>query len=129
VSSNAADRINEYIAKPGDWRTPVMARVRELISEAAPHAVGEWKWNSPTWSQHGHLVSISAFRNHVGVTFFKGAALPDSQGLFNGGLDAKHSRSLLIHAGDSLDEAAFRALVAAAVAYNTHNARGGSTAR
>ena len=50
------------------------------------------------------------------VNFFEGAALPDPKRLFNAGLDAKRSRGIDLHEGESLDRAAFTALVRAAVA-------------
>lgn len=115
---NASERIDEQVAALSDWRGPTLARLRELILEAAPGVVEEWKWNSPTWSQNGLLVSVGAFKKHVGVNFLQGASLEDPHGLFNGGLDAKNSRSVNIYDGDAVDESAFQALVRAAVAYN-----------
>jgi hypothetical protein len=52
------------------------------------------------------------------VNFFKGASLSDPTGLFNAGLEAKASRAIDLGPGDRVDEAAFRSLVAAAVAAN-----------
>lgn len=115
---NASERIDEQIAALSDWRGATLARLRELILEAAPGVVEEWKWNSPTWSHSGLRVSVGAFKKHVGVNFFQGASLEDPHGLFNSGLGAKNSRSINIYEGDEIDESAFQALVRAAVAYN-----------
>jgi len=54
----------------------------------------------------------------VKVNFFKGAVLPDPHGLFNGGLNAKASRSIDLSKGDQVDEAALQDLVREAVAHN-----------
>lgn len=115
---NASERIDKQIATLADWRGVMLARLRELILEAEPNLVEEWKWNSPTWSDNGLLVSVGAFKNHVGVNFFQGTSLEDPRGLFNGGLDAKNSRSINIYEDDEISEPAFRELVRAAVAYN-----------
>jgi hypothetical protein len=52
------------------------------------------------------------------LNFFKGASLDDPAGLFNAGLDAKATGAIDLHKGDSLDEAALRDLIRAAVALN-----------
>jgi len=95
-----------------------MARFRKLILKAAPELTEEWKWDTPVFSHKGLVCAIGAFKDHVGINFFQGASLQDPHGLFNGGLDAKASRSIKLNEGDKLDEAAFQKLVKAAVAYN-----------
>jgi hypothetical protein len=52
------------------------------------------------------------------MNFFKGASLKDPRGLFNGGLEAKTSRSINLRDGDAIDEAALLDLIRAAVALN-----------
>jgi hypothetical protein len=54
----------------------------------------------------------------VKINFFKGASLPDPHHLFNGGLDAKASRSIDLSMGDRINEPALQALVRAAIAQN-----------
>lgn len=48
----------------------------------------------------------------------RGAALPDPAGLFNAGFGGKVRRAIDLHEGDTLDEAAFKALIRAAAAAN-----------
>jgi hypothetical protein len=112
-------QITDYIFGLTDWRGQELARLRKLILEAEPGLTEEWKWSSPVWSHKGLVCSISAFKEHVGVNFFKGASLQDPRGLLNHGLDAKATRSIKLLKGDTLDEAAFKDLVRAAVAHNT----------
>ena len=77
-----------------------------------------------------NVVAVGAFQDHVKINFFKGAALSDSQHLFNAGLDAKGSRGIDIHEGDRLNETAFKALLGAAIALNGRRpARRRSTTR
>ena len=52
------------------------------------------------------------------MTFAKGAALDDPACLFNSSLDGNVRRAIDVHAGETVDPAAFKALVLAAVAIN-----------
>ena len=96
-----------------------MARLRKLILETDREATEEWKWGTPVWSHNGNMVAVGAFKDHLKLNFFQGAALPDPRALFNAGLDAKATRALDIHEGDKVNEPALKELIRAAVAYNT----------
>ncbi len=109
-------RITHYIADLPDWRGETLARVRKLILDAAPELVEQWKWNVPLWSCRGNVLAVGAFKDHVKLNFFHGAALEDPAGLFNAGLEAKGSRAIDIRQGEKLDERALRQLLRAAVA-------------
>ena len=50
ASANITRRIEEL----GDWRGETLARVRELIHDADPDILEEWKWREvPVWSHDG----------------------------------------------------------------------------
>jgi len=115
---NATGQITKYIAGMKDWRGKEMAELRKLILKADPKLSEEWKWGTPVFSYNGLVCAIGAFKDHLGVNFFKGASLKDPKHLFNSGLDAKAMRTIKLFEGDKLDEAAFQKLVKAAVAYN-----------
>jgi hypothetical protein len=110
--------ITNQIAGLADWRGPLMARLRELIHEAAPGITEKWKWDTAVWSQKGNVVAAAAFKDHVKLNFFKGASLTDPQELFNAGLEAKATRAIDFSKGDKIQEAALKDLVRAAVALN-----------
>jgi hypothetical protein len=110
--------ITDYIAELGDWRGSTLARLRKIIGEASPKLSEEWKWGSPVWVHNGLVCAASAFKDHVKVNFFKGAALKDPKGLLNAGLEAKVMRSIDFRQGDKIDATALKALVRAAVAQN-----------
>ena len=59
----------------------------------------------------------------VKLTFFKGASLKDPSGLFNSSLEGNARRAIDLHQGDKLDEAAFKALIRAAVALTSPSTR------
>jgi len=114
-----SQQIDKHIQELADWRGKLLARLRKLILKAAPELTEEWKWDTPVWSYKGNVVAGGAFKDHIKLNFFKGAALKDSHGLFNAGLDAKATRGIDFHEGDKVDEAALKDLVREAVAYNT----------
>jgi hypothetical protein len=116
---NASESIDKYIAGIVDWRGKLIARLRELILDAAPNLVEEWKWDTPVWSYNGTVVSVGAFKDKVKINFFKGASLKDPHHLFNAGLDAKKSRAIDISETDDIKEDALKDLIRAAVALNT----------
>jgi hypothetical protein len=110
--------ITHQIAELGDWRGNMLARLRNLIHEAAPDITEEWKWDTAVWSQKGNVVAAGAFKDHIKLNFFKGASLDDPQGLFNAGLDAKATRAIDFSQGDEVQEAALKDLIRAAVSFN-----------
>ena len=121
---SASASIDEKIKELGDWRGKTLAKVREIVHEADPEIVEEWKWVKPTnpgtpvWSHGGIVCTGETYKNVVKMTFAKGAALKDPSGLFNSSLDGNVRRAIEIHAGDKVDEAALKALNRAAVALN-----------
>ena len=115
---SSSQLITNYIAELADWRGDTLARLRKLILEADPKIAEEWKWDTPVWSHKGNVVAVGAFKDHVKLNFFKGAALNDPHGLFNAGLEAKASRAIDLHEGDDINESALKDLVHAAVAHN-----------
>lgn len=108
-----------------DWRSDTLERIRTLTREAVPQAVEERKWKKPsspagvpTWSQGGILFTGETYKDKVKLTFARGAALDDPAGLFNASLTGGTRRAIDIREGETLDAAAFKALVREAVALN-----------
>ena len=96
----------------------MLARVCALIRQANAKVVEEWKWDIPVWPKGGIICTGETYKGKVKLTFAKGAALADPAGLFNANLDGKVRRAIDIHGGEEIDEAAFKALIRAAVALN-----------
>ncbi len=113
--SNLIDeRINELTG----WRGETLAMVREIIREADPEIVEEWKWNVPVWSREGIICTGEAYKNAVKLTFAKGAALPDPKGMFNASLDGNTRRAIDIRENEKINATALKALIKAAVKLN-----------
>ncbi len=115
---NASELIDKQIASLGDWRGDLSLRLRQLIHETEPGIAEEWKWNTAVFAYKGQVCALGAFKDHVKLNFFKGTALPDPQGLFNAGLDAKATRAIDFHEGDSINQPALKELIREAVAAN-----------
>jgi hypothetical protein len=117
---SAATLIDKRIVELADWRGKTLARVREIIHEADPEIVEEWKWmGTPTWSHGGIVCTGETYKNVVKMTFPKGAALEGaSGGLFNSSLEGNVRRAIDIHEGEKINEAALKNLIRAAVALN-----------
>ena len=112
-------QIDARIKELGDWRGATLARVRNLIKEACPDVVEEWKWRGvPVWERAGIICTGETYKAVVKLTFANGASLADSSGLFNSSLEGNMRRAIDIHDGDKIDERALKNLVRAAVDYN-----------
>src|SRR5215210_7656910 len=128
-TTDASGRIDDRIRELGDWRGETLGRVREIIKQADPDVVEEWKWVKPTnpgtpvWSHRGGICTGEAYKQVVKLTFFKGASLSDPSGLFNSSLEGKVRRAIDIKEGDEIDEAALKDLIREAVALNTSGAK------
>jgi len=129
TDESPAALIDAKIASLTDWRGKTLARVRALIRDADPDVVEEVKWRKPsnpagvpTWSHGGILCTGETYKDKVKLTFAHGAALDDPSRLFNASLDAGTRRAIDLRERDALDEAAFKALIRAAVALNVKRA-------
>ena len=107
----------------GDWRERTLAKVRQLIKEADPEIVEEVKWRKPSnpggipvWYRNGMICTGEVYNDHVKMTFAKGATLEDPSHLFT--QPGTVRRAIDIREGESINEAAFKSLIRAAVALN-----------
>ena len=117
---SASELISKKVAELGDWRGEALSRVRNLIKDADPGVIEEWKWmGTPVWSHDGIICTGESYKKVVKLTFAKGASLKDPARLFNSSLDGNARRAIDIHEGEELDESAFKALVRQAAALNS----------
>lgn len=116
--------IDGRIKELGDWRGETLKRVRELIREADPDMVEEWKWRGvPVWEHDGIICTGETYKAVVKLTFAKGAALEDPAGLFNSSLDGNVRRAIDIREGETINEKALKVLIRAAVELNASKAK------
>jgi hypothetical protein len=118
--SEASANITQRIKELGDWRGDTLTRMRELIHDADPDILEEWKWRGvPVWSHDGIVCTGESYKQVIKLTFARGAALKDPKKLFNSSLEGNVRRAIDIREGEKINEAAFRQLIRAAVAANT----------
>src|ERR1700747_1606213 len=116
---SASALIDEKIKELGDWRGKMLAKVREIIHEADPEIVEEWKWmGSPVWSHDGIIAAGNGHKDKGNLTFPHGASHPAPDKLFNAGLGGNVWRAIDFFKGDKINERALKNLVRAAVDYN-----------
>lgn len=113
-----SQHIDIFIKELTDWRGKWVAQFRTLILKTAPEVTEDWKWGVPVWVCNGNVVAAGVFKDHVKLNFFKGASLPDPKKLFNAGLDAKATRAIDIAENDTINKAALKELIRAAVELN-----------
>jgi hypothetical protein len=124
MGNDVSQRIDAHLAGLGGWKADALARMRQLIHEADPAIEEEWKWVKPTspgvpvWSHAGIVCTGEVYKQWVKLTFARGASLPDPRGVFNASLEGNQRRAIDIREGESVDAAAFKALVKAAVKAN-----------
>jgi hypothetical protein len=121
---SASQSIDERIRELGDWRGSMLKRMRALIHDADPDVVEEWKWQkatspgTPVWSHDGGICTGESYKEVVKLTFHNGASLQDPARLFNSSLEGNTRRAIDIRKDQAIDEAAFKDLIRAAVAFN-----------
>ena len=119
-TGSPSELIDARIRELDDWRGETLARLREVVKQADPEVVEEWKWRgTPVWSHDGIICTGETYKSVVKMTFAKGASLEDPSGLFNSSLEGNVRRAIDFHEGDKIDEQALQALGRSAVALNT----------
>ncbi len=116
---NPTDQIDSLVAGLTDWRGPMLARLRQLIRDADPTVVEEWKYmGSPCWYHDGLMIVGNAFKTSLKLGFLYGASLPDPNNLFNDELGGNQRRAIKFYEGDKINEESLKDLIRSAVDYN-----------
>ena len=116
--NTASQQVDARIASLPDWRGELLAKLRATIRAADQGIVEEWKWDVPVWSHGGIVCTGEVYRQHVKLTFAKGASLRDQKRLFNSSLAGGTRRAIDFEMGDKVDAPALKALVREAIAAN-----------
>ncbi len=130
MDEDASVAIDEMLAGLKDWRGAMLSRLRAAIKQADPHVVEALKWKKPSnpdgvpvWSDGGMVCTGEVYKDHVKLTFAKGASLDDPDRLFNASLGGNLRRAIDVFEKDEVDLAAFGRLVQAAVELNRGDGR------
>ncbi len=130
MDEGASVAIDEMLAGLKDWRGAMLSRLRAAIKQADPHVLEALKWKKPSnpdgvpvWSDGGMVCTGEVYKDHVKLTFAKGASLDDPDRLFNASLGGNLRRAIDVFEKDEVDLAAFGRLVQAAVELNRGDGR------
>jgi len=125
MEGSASQEVDAIIGSARGWRGEMLSRLRGIVLSAGPGFVEEVKWKKPSrpegvpvWSQDGIVCIGEMLKNAVRLTFPKGAQLIDPNKLFNARLTSGSVRAIDFVEGDTLPEAALKALVLEAAGLN-----------
>jgi hypothetical protein len=123
--ARTTEDVDAILSNADDWRSELLARLREIVLAADPAMDEDVKWRKPSrpegvpvWSVDGNVCIGEMLKSAVRLTFPKGALLKDPKQLFNTRLDSKSVRAIDFREGDPLPKAALTALVREAVKAN-----------
>jgi hypothetical protein len=124
-SEAASAKISQRIEDLRDWRGETLAHLRQLIHDADPEILEEWKWEkpkspgTPVWSHDGIVCTGESYKQVVKLTFARGASIKDPKKLFNSSLEGNARRAIDFREGEKINDVAFKQLVRAAVEANS----------
>lgn len=114
-----SQEIDAIINKLTDWRGKRLAQIRSFIKDADPDVIEEVKWKKatnpdgiPVWSHNGIICTGEFYKDHLRLTFAKGAVLKDPKNLLTA------YRAMVIYKDDKINEEAFKDLIRDAVSLN-----------
>ncbi len=85
--------VDDYVDAMPDPLAAVAAELRRVIRATAPHAKESIKWGQPVYEAGGPFAALKAYPRWVTLTFWRGAALSDPDGLLAGDGDRmRHAR-------------------------------------
>ena len=109
-------RVDAYIAGAASFAKPVLRHLRKTVHAACPQAEETIKWGAPTFTYHGMLCGMAAFKQHVTFGFWKHALL--AKDLPKAGEAAWGNFGRILSVADLPSEAVMRRLVKQAMALN-----------
>ena len=75
-------RIDDYIAKAPAYAKPIITHIRTLIHHAVPNIVETVKWSHPHFDYKGPAFGMGAFKEHMGLNFWKSGLMDDPHHIF-----------------------------------------------
>ncbi|EQB64531.1 MAG: hypothetical protein AMDU3_IPLC00004G0109 [Thermoplasmatales archaeon I-plasma] len=108
------------------WQIEKLGIIRSLIKLAEPDVIEEIKWRRPNnpdgvivWSLSGIICTGEIYKNHLRITFHRGAFIDDPDRLFNSGTEGRTFRAIVVKEEDRINEPAFINLVRRAILLNS----------
>ena len=71
MKTSTDPRVDAYIAKSAEFARPILRHLRALVHEACPAAEETIKWGMPSFTHHGILCGLAAFKAHCTFGFWR----------------------------------------------------------
>jgi hypothetical protein len=111
-------RVDAYINPLPDWQKEICRKVRDIVHAADPQVEETVKRKvQPYFVLNGNICALLAAKGHVNIFIYDPLA-PDPKGIINQGHGNLTARTIQVHKGDKLDEAALLDLFKAVIANN-----------
>ena len=79
VNPNAAENIADYFDRLPEFSKAICTRIHNLIHQANPEVVEDWKWRIPVYHGRSTMVcGLAGFKHHVSLSFFHGSQMTDT---------------------------------------------------
>ncbi|HLT33235.1 MAG TPA: YdeI/OmpD-associated family protein [Aquaticitalea sp.] len=105
IDPKASEKIDRYIDSLDGSDQKMMKKLREIILSSDPKIVEDWKWGAPNFNVCGMVCWLVAFKEHIGINFFKGSLIKDQFKLFDKtGAEDKNNRIIKFSVEDEIDE-------------------------
>jgi hypothetical protein len=108
--------IDEFMAGLDDWKSEIVANLRELVAESAPEAEEAFMWSQPVFESDVPFSYIKVFKDHINFGFWRGADLNDPEGLLKG--SGKKMRHVPLKGMQDIRSERFKAFVREAIELN-----------
>lgn len=112
------DRIDDYIAKSGEFAKPVLNYLRELVHEASPDVTETMKWSMPFFDQKGPICTMATFKAYSSFGFWKATLLNDKHGVLKIGDGKAGSFGPIVTIADLPPKEILLGLIKQAIALN-----------
>ena len=73
-------RVDAYIAEAPDYAKPILKHIRAAMHEGCPECEETLKWRTPTFTYHGLLGGMAAFKEYAVMMFWKGTLIAGAGG-------------------------------------------------
>jgi hypothetical protein len=119
VSYTRDPRVDAYIDALPEWQQQVCARVRDLVHATDPGVEETIKRRvQPYFVLDGNICALLAAKDHVNIFLYDGGIVADPAGIITAGHDNKTARTVAVHEGETINEAALAAMFRQLVADN-----------
>lgn len=117
-NTRTIESVDQYmLALPEDIQN-ITAKLREIILNASPNLVEEYKWSMPNYTYNGLVCYLQASKKHVNLGFHKGVELleRDTNQLLQG--SGKGMRHIRIKKMEEIQPEVFTTLIKSAMELN-----------